>query len=144
MTPTRPIVLVTEPEYRKGEDCFTAAPGLDCRRTSDGEQELAAAVRDAQVKYIIVGNRQYTGPLYDALPAVMKGLPWATSVAVLDADDDGLLDLVFQAPHRRRQWWLRHVQACSIAMEVQFFGHRHELAEQAQIDHFIAGRGRPA
>jgi lactate dehydrogenase-like 2-hydroxyacid dehydrogenase len=69
MTPTRPIVLVTEPEYRKGEDCFAAASGLDCRRTSDNEQELAAAVRDAQVKYVIVGNRQYTGPLYDALPA---------------------------------------------------------------------------
>ncbi|CAH0323532.1 hypothetical protein SRABI89_05546 [Pseudomonas koreensis] len=60
------------------------------------------------------------------------------------AHDQSRAHFVFQAPHRRRQWRLRHVQACSGAMEVQFFGHRHELAEQAQIDHFIAGRWRPA
>ena len=68
MPSTTPIVLVTEPEYRKGEDRFLAASGLHCRRTPDDEDELADAVRHSQVKYVIVGNRQYTGPLYDALP----------------------------------------------------------------------------
>ena len=65
----KPIVLVTEPEYRKGEDCFIAARGLDCRPAPAAEHELAAAVRDSQVRYVIVGGRQYSGPLYDALPA---------------------------------------------------------------------------
>ena len=69
MAPTTPIVLVTEPEYRKGEERFARASGLDCRRTSDDEHELAEEVRDSHVRYVIVGNRQYAGPLYDALPA---------------------------------------------------------------------------
>jgi lactate dehydrogenase-like 2-hydroxyacid dehydrogenase len=69
MPDAKPIVLVTDREYSKGEDRFTAATGLECRRVSDGEQELAGAVRDFQARYVIVGNRQYSGPLYDALPA---------------------------------------------------------------------------
>ena len=69
MAPTTPIVLVTEPEYRKGEDRFLAASGLHCRRASDDEDVLADELRDSQARYVIVGNRQYTGPLYDALPA---------------------------------------------------------------------------
>lgn len=69
MPDARPIVLVTDPEYRKGEECFIAASGLECRPAPDGEQELAAAVRACQVRYVIVGNRRYSGPLYEALPA---------------------------------------------------------------------------
>ena len=63
------IVLVTEPEYRKGEDRFTAARGLDCRPAPAAEDDLAAVVRDLNARYVIVGGRPYTGPLYDALPA---------------------------------------------------------------------------
>jgi lactate dehydrogenase-like 2-hydroxyacid dehydrogenase len=69
MADPKPIVLVTEPEYRKGEVSFAAASTLECRRAPGAEAELAAAVRDSQVKYVIVGNHQYSGPLYDALPA---------------------------------------------------------------------------
>jgi len=69
MPDTRPTVLVTDTEYRKGEDRFTAATRFQCRSVPAGEQELAAAVRDFQARYVIVGGRQYTGPLYDALPA---------------------------------------------------------------------------
>jgi len=65
----KPIVLVTEPEYRKGEDRFIAARGLDCRRAPGAEDDLAAVVRDLNVFYVIVGGRPYTGPLYEALPA---------------------------------------------------------------------------
>jgi lactate dehydrogenase-like 2-hydroxyacid dehydrogenase len=68
MPQTRPIVLVTEPEYRKGETSFVAASELDCRHAPSDEQELAAAVRDCRCRYVIVGNQPYTGPLYDALP----------------------------------------------------------------------------
>src|SRR5262245_23077847 len=69
MAPTIPTVLVTAPEYRKGEGCFTKATALQCRPVSDVEEDLAAAVRHSDARYVIVGNRQYTGPLYDALPA---------------------------------------------------------------------------
>ena len=65
----KPIVLVTVSEYRKGEDRFTAARGLDCRPAPAAEDDLAAVVRDLNVRYVIVGGRPYTGPLYDALPA---------------------------------------------------------------------------
>ena len=69
MTDMKSIVLVTEPEYRKGEDRFTAARGLDCRPAPAAEDDLAAVVRDLNARYVIVGGRPYTGPLYDALPA---------------------------------------------------------------------------
>ena len=66
---TRPIVLVTEPEYRKGEACYAAASDVECRPAPSDENQLAASIRDSQSRYVIVGNHQYTGPLYDALPA---------------------------------------------------------------------------
>ena len=69
MAESRPLVLVTEPEYRKGEDCFVSANDLDIRRVPSEEPELAAAIREARAKYVIVGPRQYTGALYDVLPA---------------------------------------------------------------------------
>ena len=69
MTETRPIVLVTEPEYRKGEEWFVAASDLECRHTPSEEEKIAAAIRDSRCRYVIVGNHQYTGALYDALPA---------------------------------------------------------------------------
>jgi phosphoglycerate dehydrogenase-like enzyme len=34
----------------------------------DDEQTLAAAIHSAQTRYVIVGNRQYSGALYEALP----------------------------------------------------------------------------
>src|SRR5687767_6980593 len=67
MKSTRPIVLVTEPEYRKGESCFVASE-LDCRPAPSDEQALAAVIRDSRCRYVIVGNHRYTGALYDALP----------------------------------------------------------------------------
>ena len=68
MPDTRPVVLVTDAEYRKGEPCFTAASALDCRPAPADEHELAAAIRHAHARYVIVGGRPYTGPLYEALP----------------------------------------------------------------------------
>ena len=62
-------VLVTEPEYRKGEASYLAAPNLTCVRAPEIEENLASAIRDARARYVIVGNRKYSGPLYDALPS---------------------------------------------------------------------------
>ena len=69
MTGTRSTVLVTEPEYRKGESCFAASGRLDCVPAPEAEEELAAYVRRSASRYVIVGNRKYSGALYDALPA---------------------------------------------------------------------------
>ena len=69
MTDASPIVVITEPEYRKGESSFAAARGIECRSAPADEEQLAALLRDVQAKYVIVGPRSYRGPLYDALPA---------------------------------------------------------------------------
>jgi len=61
-------VLVTEPEYRKGKACYTAARDLKCVRAPEIEGDLASAISDSKARYVIVGNRKYSGPLYDALP----------------------------------------------------------------------------
>lgn len=68
MSDTRTLVLVTEPEYRKGEESFRAAQALDCRFAPSDEHDLAATIRASQARFVIVGGRRYTGPLYDALP----------------------------------------------------------------------------
>ncbi len=69
MPQTPPLVLVTDPEYRKGQNVFDAAGGLACRAAPSDEQELAAAIGNSQARFVIVGGRQYSGPLYEALPA---------------------------------------------------------------------------
>jgi len=66
---SRPRVLVTDLEYRKGEASFLAAPGLECSRAPEDEAGLASAIRDAHARHVVVGARSYSGPLYDALPA---------------------------------------------------------------------------
>jgi lactate dehydrogenase-like 2-hydroxyacid dehydrogenase len=68
MSDTTPIVLVTEPEYRKGQECYLAAWDVECRPSPTDEELLAADIHDSRCRYVIVGNHQYVGPLYDALP----------------------------------------------------------------------------
>ena len=69
MADVKATVLVTDPEYRKGEASYAAASGLECVPAPDIEKDLARAILDSHVRYVIVGNRQYAGPLYDALPS---------------------------------------------------------------------------
>lgn len=69
MADMQTTVLVTDPEYRKGEACYIAAAGLRCVRAPEIEEQLASAIRDSQARHVIVGNRKYSGPLYDALPS---------------------------------------------------------------------------
>lgn len=63
-------VVVTDLEYRKAQNVFSAATGqgLECLGGPAGESDLAAFVRDRQAKHVIVGVEAYRGPLYDALP----------------------------------------------------------------------------
>ncbi len=46
-----------------------SASGTGRHCSPEAEDELAAAIRDAEARYVIVGNAQYAGALYDALPS---------------------------------------------------------------------------
>ena len=67
MADSRPKVLITDAEYRKGEHSFLAAPGLECLRAPDAEDELASAIHETRASHVIVGGRTYSGALYEAL-----------------------------------------------------------------------------
>lgn len=69
MASSPPRVLVTEPEYRKAEACFSSVPGFVCSSAPEAEGDLASAVRTVQAHYVIVGSRAYSGALYEALQA---------------------------------------------------------------------------
>jgi lactate dehydrogenase-like 2-hydroxyacid dehydrogenase len=103
MPDTKPLVLVTGPEYLKCATSFERAATFDCVRAPDAEEELASAIRESGARYVIVGNRKYSGPLYDAMPAggviarlgvghdgIDKKL--ATAAGVLCTNTPGVLD----------------------------------------------------
>ncbi|UCD29891.1 MAG: hypothetical protein JSV03_05280 [Planctomycetota bacterium] len=60
---------VTELEYNKARDAFSAAirEGLECLCIPKEEIELAAKVRELDIKHVILGVDHYVGPLYEAL-----------------------------------------------------------------------------
>ncbi len=68
MPGTIPKILVTDTEYGKAEPRFTKARGFECLSTPGNEEDLAAAVRKFQARYVIVGGRRFAGALYEALP----------------------------------------------------------------------------
>jgi phosphoglycerate dehydrogenase-like enzyme len=62
-----PIVLVTEPEYRRAERVFASATGVTCVAGPSEEGALAQAIADAGARHAVVGGRAYRGPLYSAI-----------------------------------------------------------------------------
>jgi phosphoglycerate dehydrogenase-like enzyme len=68
MADTRTKLLITDSEYGKAEAFFASVEAFECIRAPADEQELAAAIRKSQSRYVIVGGRKYSGALYDALP----------------------------------------------------------------------------
>ena len=63
-----PLVLVTEPEFRRAEPVFAAARGVQCTPAPPGEAELARAIAQSGARYVVVGSYPYTSAVYDALP----------------------------------------------------------------------------
>lgn len=63
-------ILVSELEFGKGRNVFQAAAGVAVQPAAADELELAAAVRAAQARAVIVGVMPYLGPLYEALAEV--------------------------------------------------------------------------
>jgi lactate dehydrogenase-like 2-hydroxyacid dehydrogenase len=60
-------VLVTEAEYEKGEEVFSAVGDVDLVRIGPAEQLLADTILDRGVRAVIIGHNRYEGPLYTAL-----------------------------------------------------------------------------
>jgi len=69
------IVLVTETEYRKGEDVFSAAVGVQVEPVAEEEPVLAAAIRARRCRAVIVGVYPYRNELYEALAEAAGGGP---------------------------------------------------------------------
>lgn len=65
----RQVVVVTEKEYGKAKEIFTAVADLDIISAPKAEKELAKMVKNREAFAVIVGVDKYSGPLYEALPA---------------------------------------------------------------------------
>lgn len=63
-----PVIVVTEPEYRRSQDVFSTTADLTCVPAPPAEDALVAAIEVSGARHAIVGSTIYRGPLYAALP----------------------------------------------------------------------------
>jgi phosphoglycerate dehydrogenase-like enzyme len=63
-----PIVLVTEPEYRRGEPVFGSTTDLACFAAPPAEDALIAEIGRTGARHLVVGSVKYGDRLYGALP----------------------------------------------------------------------------
>lgn len=66
--PNTPIVLVTEPEYRRGEPVFASTTDLRCLPIEPDERSICEAITQQGARYVIVGSVRYGDRLYATLP----------------------------------------------------------------------------
>jgi len=64
----KPVIVITETEYKKAKEIFDGASDIDVNPVSGGEEELAEKVEENSAFAAIVGVDKYSGPLYEALP----------------------------------------------------------------------------
>jgi phosphoglycerate dehydrogenase-like enzyme len=62
------IVLVTEPEYRRGEAVFTTSTRFTFKPAPSEESALVRAIADSGARHVIIGGQPYREALYGALP----------------------------------------------------------------------------
>ena len=62
-----PLVVVTEPEYRRAERVFSSTALATCIVAPAEEPELARAIRDAGARHAVVGGKPYRDALYEAV-----------------------------------------------------------------------------
>lgn len=62
-----PLVLVTEPEYRRAERTFASAAGMTCVPAPADEDALVRAIAESGARHAVVGGKPYRGPLYTAI-----------------------------------------------------------------------------
>jgi phosphoglycerate dehydrogenase-like enzyme len=66
--PMPSIVLVTEPEYRRGEMVFASSTRFTFLSAPADEAALVLAIAEARARHVIVGGQPYREALYTALP----------------------------------------------------------------------------
>jgi len=99
----RALVLVTEPEFRKAPDVFSASSTIECVAAPSDEAELAAAIVSRGARHAIIGHLPYRQQLYDSLArgAVLArfgvgyesiDLARATAAGLLCTNTPGVLD----------------------------------------------------
>jgi phosphoglycerate dehydrogenase-like enzyme len=62
------IVLVTEPEYRRGETVFALSARFTFLSAPSEEAALVHAIAESGARHVIVGGQPYRDALYSALP----------------------------------------------------------------------------
>ena len=62
-----PLVVVTEPEYRRAERTFASAAGMTCVPAPVDEDALVHAIAESGARHAVVGGKPYSGPLYTAI-----------------------------------------------------------------------------
>ncbi len=65
----KPVVIITELEYQKGEEIFTSTSDLELIPGPSAEEPLAKLAREKNACAVVVGVEKYSGPLYESLPA---------------------------------------------------------------------------
>ena len=63
-----PVVVVTAPEYRRGESVFSSTPGLRCIVAPPAEEALVEAIAGSGARHAVVGSVRYRDRLYSSLP----------------------------------------------------------------------------
>jgi phosphoglycerate dehydrogenase-like enzyme len=63
------IVLVTRPEFIRGEPVFASATAVTCVVAPSDENDLARAVAEHQARHVVVGGQPYRDALYSSLAA---------------------------------------------------------------------------
>jgi phosphoglycerate dehydrogenase-like enzyme len=98
-----PVVLVTEPEFRKAPDVFLSASTIDCVAAPSDETDLAEAIARRRARHAIIGHLPYRHQLYQSLTrgAVLArfgvgyesiDLARATAAGLLCTNTPGVLD----------------------------------------------------
>ncbi len=72
--PAKETILVTEPEFRKGEEIFRGASDIYCEPAPPDEPALAESILARGTRVVIVGIAPYRNRLYEALGQVGGGL----------------------------------------------------------------------
>ena len=64
----KPVVLVTEPEYRRGEPVFASTTELTCFAAPPAEDALVQEIGRTGARHLVVGSVKYGERFYAALP----------------------------------------------------------------------------
>ncbi len=64
----KPTIVITELEYKKGQEIFTSTPDLEIIPGPSSEESLAYLVKEKNAFAVVVGVQKYLGPLYESLP----------------------------------------------------------------------------